>query len=105
MEQARIEHAPNGSLLTNITIAMVNTVSFKKSLESSHGVLQLLKKYLYSFFIIAFAEATLFTVSWASSSEYCFVLVNDLYIGDPLEANKRQEICIFQLDSAHEHTE
>ena len=26
-----------------------------------------------------------------------FVLVNDLYIGDPLEANKRQEICIFQL--------
>ena len=34
-----------------------------------------------------------------------FVLVNDLYIGDPLEANKRQEICIFQQDSAHEHTE
>ena len=34
-----------------------------------------------------------------------FVLVNDLYIGDPLEANKRQEICIFQYDSAHEHTE
>ena len=34
-----------------------------------------------------------------------FVVVNDLYIGDPLEANKRQEICIFQYDSAHEHTE
>ena len=34
-----------------------------------------------------------------------FALVNDLYIGDPLEANKRQEICIFQKDSAHEHTE
>ena len=25
-----------------------------------------------------------------------FVLVNDLYIGDPLEANKTHEICIFQ---------
>ena len=31
-----------------------------------------------------------------SSFEYFFVLVNDLYIGDSLEANKRQEICIFQ---------
>ena len=41
---------------------------------------------------MAFAEATLLSVSWASSSEYFFVLVNDLYIGDPLEANKRQEI-------------
>ena len=48
-------------------------------------------------FYIAFAEATLFSVSWASSSEYFFfVLVNDLYISDPLEANKRQDICIFQ---------
>ena len=34
-----------------------------------------------------------------------FVLVNDLYTGDPLEANKSQEICTFQLESAHEHTE
>ena len=25
-----------------------------------------------------------------------FVLINDLYKDDPLEANKRQEICIFQ---------
>ena len=24
-----------------------------------------------------------------------FVLVNDLYIGDPLESNETQEICIF----------
>ena len=24
-----------------------------------------------------------------------FVLVNDLYIGDPFEANKTQEICIY----------
>ena len=54
------------------------------------------EKLLYGF-IIAFAEADLFSVSWASSSEYFFfVLVNDLYIGDPLEANKRREICIFQ---------
>ena len=47
-------------------------------------------------FNITFAEATLFSVSCALSSEYFFVLVNDLYIGDPLEANKTQEICIFQ---------
>ena len=32
----------------------------------------------------------------ALSIFFFFVLVNDLYIGDPLEANKRQEICIFQ---------
>ena len=48
-------------------------------------------------FNIAFAEARVaFSVSCASSSEYFFVLVNDLYIGDQLEANKRQEIWIFQ---------
>ena len=38
-----------------------------------------------------------------------FVLANYLYVlssswGDPLEANKTQEICFFQEDSAHEHT-
>ena len=27
---------------------------------------------------------------------FFFFLVNDFYIGDPLEANKTQEICIFQ---------
>ena len=59
-------------------------LAFKKRLEPSHGVLQFLEC-----FYIAFAEATLFSVSCASRSEYfCFVLVNDLYIGDPLEANK-----------------
>ena len=36
---------------------------------------------------------------------FFFALVNDLYIGDSLEANKRQEICMFQQDSAHEHNE
>ena len=34
-----------------------------------------------------------------------FALVNDLCIGDPLEANKTQEIWIFQQDSANEQTE
>ena len=47
-------------------------------------------------FIIAFAEATFFSVSCVLSSEYFFVLVNDRYIGDPLEANITQEICSFQ---------
>ena len=55
-----------------------------------------IKEELLKLFIIVLAEATLFSVSWASSSEYFFVLVKNLYIGDPLEANKRQEICIFQ---------
>ena len=45
-------------------------------------------------FNIAFTEATLFSVSCVSSSEY-FFLDNDLYKCDPLEANKIQEICIF----------
>ena len=46
MEQARIEHAPNGSLLT------YDKVSFKKILEPSHGVLQLLKKNVYSVLLL-----------------------------------------------------
>ena len=36
---------------------------------------------------------------------FFLVIVNDLYIDDWLEANKTHEICIFQLDSAHAHTE
>ena len=47
-------------------------------------------------FNIAFAEATLFGVSCVSSHWVYFALVNDLYIGDPFEANKTKEICIFQ---------
>ena len=46
-------------------------------------------------FNIAFAEATLFSVSCVSSLCLYFALVNDLYISDPLKANKTQEICIF----------
>ena len=63
-------------------ISIKHKVSFLKSFEPSHGVLQLSKKNFYSFLFIAFAEATLFSVSWAPSSEY-FFLVKDLYIGDP----------------------
>ena len=50
----------------------------------------------YVVFEYCFAEATLFSVSCPLSSEYFFVSVNELYIGDSLEANKTQEICIFQ---------
>ena len=71
-------------------------VSFLKKLRTIAWRFTVIKEELLCF-IIAFAEATLFSVSWASSSEYFFfVLVNDLYRGDPLEANKRQEICIIQ---------
>ena len=38
----------------------------------------------------------LFSVFHMFQALSIFVLVNDLYIGDPLEANLTQEICIFQ---------
>ena len=38
----------------------------------------------------------LFSVFHVFQALSIFVLVNDLYIGDPLEANKTQEISIFQ---------
>ena len=38
----------------------------------------------------------LFSVFHVFQALSIFVLVNDLYIGDPLEANKTQNICIFQ---------
>ena len=63
-------------------------LAFKKSLEPSYGVFTVIKEELSQCFNIAFAETTLFGVPCASSSQYCFVLVNDLYIGDTLEANK-----------------
>ena len=47
-----------------------------------------IKEELLWCFNIAFSEATLYSVSCALSSEYFLVLVNDLYIGNPLEANK-----------------
>ena len=63
-----------------------------KSLESSHGVLQLLKKIFFSVLILHLLKLPL-SVFQALS---IFVLVNDLYIGDTFEANQTQEICIFQ---------
>ena len=38
----------------------------------------------------------LFSVFHVLQAPSIFVLVNDLYIGDPLKANKTQKICIFQ---------
>ena len=70
-------------------------LAFKKSLEPSHGVLQLLKKNFYSVLILHLLKP-LFSVFHVLQALSIFVLVNDLYIGDPLEANKTQEICIFQ---------
>ena len=40
----------------------------------------------------------LFSVFRVLQAVGIFVLVNDLYMGDPLEASKTQEICIFQQD-------
>ena len=73
-------------------------VSFLKSLEPSHGVLQLLKKNFYSVLILHLLKSliSVFHVFEALSISLFFVLVNNLYVGDPLEANKTQEICIFQ---------
>ena len=46
--------------------------------------MQLLQEKFYSAFDIAFAESTVFSVSCISSSEYfLFILVTELYIGDP----------------------
>ena len=47
----------------------------------------------------------LFSVFYMFQALSIFVLVNDLSIVDPLEANKTQETCISQKDSARVHTE
>ena len=70
-------------------------VSFLKSLEPSHGVLQLLKKNFSSVLLLHLLKP-LFSVFHGLQALSVFALVNDLYIGDPLKANKRHEICIFQ---------
>ena len=54
-------------------------VSFSKSLEPSHGVLQLLKKNFYSVLLLHLLKP-LFSVF---HEYFFFVLVKDLYIGDP----------------------
>ena len=71
-------------------------VSFKNSLEPSHGVLQLLKKNFYSVLLLHLLKPLFSVLHGLQALSIFFVLVNDLYIGDPSEANKRQEICIFQ---------
>ena len=70
-------------------------LAFKKKLRTIAWRFTVIKEELIWCFNIAFAEATLSSVSCALSSEYFLVLVNDIYIGNPLEANKTQEICIF----------
>ena len=65
-------------------------LALKKSLEPSHGVIQLLKKNFYRVLILP-----LFSIPCVSSSEYFFVLVNDLYIGDPLKTNKHRTYAYF----------
>ena len=71
-------------------------LAFLKKLRTIAWRFSVIKGELLWCFKIAFAEAILFSVSCALSSAYFLVLVNDLYIGNPLEANKTQEICIFQ---------
>ena len=70
-------------------------VSFQKSLEPSHGVLQLLSNF-YSVLILNLLKPLFSIFHVFQSLDIFFVLVNDLYIGDPLESNKTQEICLFQ---------
>ena len=67
--------------------------------------LQLLKNNFYSVQILHLQKPLFSVFHVLQALSIFFVLVNDLYIGDPLEANIRQEICIFQNDSAHERTE
>ena len=54
-----------------------------------------LKKNLYSVLILHLLKP-LFSAFHVLQALFFFVLVNDLYIGDPLEANKTHEICILQ---------
>ena len=54
MEQARIEHAPNGSLLTYITIAdaMVNNALYSRQMKKKHIKLYLMRTYTYNHILI-----------------------------------------------------
>ena len=73
-------------------------LAFKKSLEPLHGifmVLQLLKNF-YSVLILHLLKPLFLVFHVLQALRLVSVLVNHLYIGDPLEANKTQEICIFQ---------
>ena len=67
-------------------------LAFKKNLEPSHGVLQLLKKNVYSVLLLHLLKPLFSVFRELQALSICFVSLNDLYIGDPLEADKRQEI-------------
>ena len=77
---------------------LLTRLAFKKSLEPSHGVLQLLKKNFYSVLLLHLLKPLFSVLHGLQALSIFFVLflVNDLSLGDPLEAKKRQEICIFQ---------
>ena len=55
-----------------------------------------LKKNFYSVLLLHLLKPLFSVFHGLQALSILFVLVNDLFIGDPLEANKRQEICIFQ---------
>ena len=66
-------------------------------LEPSHGVLQLLKKNFYSVLTLHLLKPFFSVIQmFQALGIFVLFLVNDLYIGDPLEANKTQDICKFQ---------
>ena len=54
-----------------------------------------LKKNFYNILILHLLKP-LFSVVHVLQALSIFVLVNDLYIGDPFGENKTREICIFQ---------
>ena len=55
-----------------------------------------LKKSFYSILLLHLLKPLFSVFHGLQALSIFFVLVNDLYMGDPLGANKRQEICIFQ---------
>ena len=59
-----------------------------KFLELSHGVLQLLKKNFYSVLLLHLLKPLFSVFHGLQALSFYFVLVNDLYICEPLEANK-----------------
>ena len=73
-----------------------NKVSFQKRLEPSHGVIQSIKKNFYSVQILHLLKPHFSVFHVFQALSICFVLVNELYIGDPLDAKEKQEIGTFQ---------
>ena len=81
-------------------------VSFLKSLESSRGVLQLLKKNFYSVLRLHLLKP-LFSVFRVLQflSIFFFVLVNDLYTGDPIGSKSHTGNMHIPVRLCLEHTE